>query len=190
MDGFTFFKSYYESAQHLSNKDQAAFYKLIMDYMFTGQEPSIDGHLMGFWLLIKPNLDTSKSRSKSGQKKSKQNQNKIKTESKSSSSPLEDKDKDKDKDNKHYEYHKFLFQLKKEVLTPTKVTKTKEGLKLFKSISDKKQLKDDYIKHQIDKKEYAQRITAFMEDYLSNKKNNVTANSSGLMVNKSGEFFL
>jgi len=60
MDGFTFFKSYYESAQHLSDKDQAQFYKLIMDYMFTGEEPQLQGHLMGFWLLVKPNLDTSK----------------------------------------------------------------------------------------------------------------------------------
>jgi len=96
MDGFTFFKSYYESAQHLSDKDQAQFYKLIMDYMFTGEEPQLQGHLMGFWLLTKPNLDTSKSRAKAGQTKSKENQKKIKPKSKPKPSPLEDKDKDKD----------------------------------------------------------------------------------------------
>ena len=79
MDGFTFFKSYYESAHHLSDKDQALFYKCIMDYMFTGKEPDIEGHLMGFWLLIKPNLDTSKKRAKAG---TEQNQKQIKTKSK------------------------------------------------------------------------------------------------------------
>ena len=96
MDGFTFFKSYYESAQHLNDEDQAMFYKLIMDYMFTGDEPVLDGHLMGFWLLVKPNLDTSKARSKAGQTESKQNQNRIKRKSNTKPSPLEDKDKDKD----------------------------------------------------------------------------------------------
>jgi len=96
MDGFTFFRSYYESAQHLNDDDQAVFYKLIMDYMFTGLEPKLDGHLMGFWLLVKPNLDTSKSRAKAGQTKSKPNQKRNKPKSKPKPSPLEDKDKDKD----------------------------------------------------------------------------------------------
>ena len=96
MDGFTFFKSYYESAQHLNDADQALFYKLVMDYMFTGEEPNLTGHIMGFWLLAKPNLDTSKARAKSGQTKSKPNQKTIKRKSKPKPSPLEDKDKDKD----------------------------------------------------------------------------------------------
>ena len=67
MDGFTFFKSYHDSAQHLTKKDQALFYKIIIDYIFTGVEPSGSGHLMGYWLLTKPNLDTSIARGKSGQ---------------------------------------------------------------------------------------------------------------------------
>lgn len=98
MDGFTFFKSYYESAQHLSDQDQAHFYKMIMDYMFTGEEPEIEGHLMGFWLLVKPTLDTSKKRAKAGQKKSNANQTQIKKKSKPKPSPLEEKEKEKDKD--------------------------------------------------------------------------------------------
>jgi len=115
MDGFTFFKSYYESAQHLSDKDQAQFYKLIMDYMFTSEEPQLQGHLMGFWLLVKPNLDTSKSRAKAGQTKSNANQNKIKPKSKPKPSPLEDKerDKDKDKDIKKQVKKDFTFKLSK-----------------------------------------------------------------------------
>jgi len=111
MDGFTFFKSYYESAQHLSDKDQAQFYKLIMDYMFTGEEPQLQGHLMGFWLLTKPNLDTSKSRAKAGQRKSKANQKQIKPKSKPKPSPLEDKERDKDKDIKKDIKKSFTFKL-------------------------------------------------------------------------------
>lgn len=59
----------------------------------------------------------------------------------------------------------FLSTLKSKVTIKSKVTKTKEGQKLFKQIEDKEQLIKDYIKHQEEKKEYAQRITAFMEDY-------------------------
>lgn len=69
-----------------------------MDYMFTGKEPQVEGHLMGFWLLVKPNLDTSKNRAKAGQTKSKQNQNKIKPKSKPKPSPLEEKEKEKEKE--------------------------------------------------------------------------------------------
>ncbi len=59
----------------------------------------------------------------------------------------------------------FLEELKSKVTIKSKVTKTKEGEKLFKHIEDKDKLLNDYIKHQLDKKEFAQRITAYMEDY-------------------------
>jgi len=151
MDGFTFFKSYYESAQHLSDKDQAQFYKLIMDYMFTGEEPQLQGHLMGFWLLTKPNLDTSKSRAKAGQAKSKPNQKKNKPKSKSKPSPLEEKDKDKDKerDNTIVEIISFLntkanknFKANSKTTTSHINARLKEGYSLedFKSVISKKTL--------------------------------------------------
>ncbi len=59
----------------------------------------------------------------------------------------------------------FLEELKSKVTIKSKVTKTKDGEKLFKQIEDKDKLLNDYIKHQLDKKEFAQRITAYMEDY-------------------------
>jgi len=62
-------------------------------------------------------------------------------------------------------YDAFLKELKSKVKTPSKVTKTKDGEKLFKKIEDKQKLISDYISHQEEKKEFAQRITAFMEDY-------------------------
>ncbi len=62
-------------------------------------------------------------------------------------------------------YDLFLTTLKSKVSIKSKVSKTKEGAKLFKQIEDKERLIQDYVKHQEEKKEYAQRITAYMEDY-------------------------
>lgn len=81
MDGFNFFRSYYEASKHLSDIEQGMFYKLIMEYMFEDKEPEIDGALMGFWVLLKPTLDISKTRSKASQTKSKAKQTEIKQKS-------------------------------------------------------------------------------------------------------------
>lgn len=62
-------------------------------------------------------------------------------------------------------YDEFISYLKSKSKYKTKVSKTKEGEKLFKQIEDKKKLIIDYLKHQEEKKDYAVRITAFMEDY-------------------------
>ena len=75
LEGFTFFTSYYNSAQHLTQKDQAIFYKMIIDYAFSGKEPNEKGHLMGYWELTKPNIDTSIARSKAGKSKNKDGTN-------------------------------------------------------------------------------------------------------------------
>lgn len=62
-------------------------------------------------------------------------------------------------------YDLFINYLKEKAPIKSKVTKTKDGENLFKQIEDKKQLILDYIAHQKEKKEFAIRITAFMEDY-------------------------
>jgi Mn-dependent DtxR family transcriptional regulator len=59
----------------------------------------------------------------------------------------------------------FLDQLKSSSKYKTKVTKTRDGEKLFKEIEDKGKLFSDYLKHQEEKKEFSVRITSFMEDY-------------------------
>lgn len=68
-------------------------------------------------------------------------------------------------------YEAFIAELKAKVSIKSKVTKTKEGEKIFKSIKDKQKLVTDYVNHQLEKKEYAQRITAFMEDYNPGQSN-------------------
>lgn len=71
------------------------------------------------------------------------------------------------KETKQNTYDIFLSFLESKVIYKSKVTKTKDGLKYFNQIDNKKQLAIDYIKYQIEKKEYAVRITDYMKDYNS-----------------------
>ena len=69
------------------------------------------------------------------------------------------------KETRQNTYDAFLEYLKSKCKYKSKITKTKEGKDLFNQIQDKKQLVIDYLKHQEDKKDFAVRITKFMEDY-------------------------
>lgn len=84
------------------------------------------------------------------------------------STPIKKKNLDKNKNNS---YDVFINFLKDKCKYKSKITKTKEGKDLFNQIQDKKQLVIDYLKHQEDKKEFAVRITKFMEDYNTVYKN-------------------
>lgn len=100
--GFTFFKSYYESLKNLKEKDKKEMINAILEYVFDDKIPNFNGTKKAVWLLIEPNLGTSKSRSNpysgaphgnSNASKEKQSKNNQKT-----INDLKDKDKDKDKD--------------------------------------------------------------------------------------------
>ena len=78
------------------------------------------------------------------------------------STPIKKKNLDKNKNNS---YDVFINFLKDKCKYKSKITKTKEGKDLFNQIQDKKQLVIDYLKHQEEKKDFAVRITKFMEDY-------------------------
>jgi len=81
------------------------------------------------------------------------------------STPQVEEEEKEQVQKKTSEYDDFLSQLKKACKYKSKVTKTKEGAKLFKAIQDKGKLFEDYIQHQLDKDNYAVVITKFMEDY-------------------------
>lgn len=66
---------------------------------------------------------------------------------------------------KQSDYDRFIEFLKSKCKYKSKVTKTKDGERLYKEIEDKKSLIKAYIQHQEEKKEFATRITKFMEDY-------------------------
>lgn len=74
-------------------------------------------------------------------------------------------------------YDSFIQFLKDKSKYKTKITKTKQGEKLFKQIEDKKQLVKDYLLHQEVKGEYAVRITSYMEDYETVYKHKEKENS-------------
>ena len=77
----------------------------------------------------------------------------------------ENKQTNKQYNNQKSEYELFIKDLKSKSNIPSKITSTKDGKKLFNTIDNKQQLVKDYISHQLDKKQFSQRITAFMEDY-------------------------
>ena len=80
-------------------------------------------------------------------------------------------------------YDVFMDDLKASCKIKSKVTKTKTGKELFKNFSDieLENLRSKYIAHQIEKGNYAKRVTAFMEDWSfeslssSNNKTNTTS---------------
>lgn len=102
--GFTFFKSYYECLCDLPIENRNEILNAMIDYVFGNIEPELKGLSKTIWVLIRPNLTTSKNRShrnagapkgnQNASKQSKNNQNTIKKQSLTSL----DKDKDKDKD--------------------------------------------------------------------------------------------
>ena len=68
MRGFTFFASYYDAIKGLKDEEQLQLYQAIMSYVFEGEEPELSGNVLSFFILMRPNLDTSKRRSESGSK--------------------------------------------------------------------------------------------------------------------------
>ena len=67
---FRFWVSYWDVAQELSPKQQGEFYRAVVDYMFSGDDPEdrLKGEVKLCFKAIKANLNTSKKRSDVGQK--------------------------------------------------------------------------------------------------------------------------
>lgn len=99
---FTFFRSYYEALNELSDKDKKALLVAIFDYVFADITPDFKGTKKSVWTLIEPTLSISKAKSNSTKSKSNQNQNEIKMKSnqnqKSSSVLPKEREKEKEKD--------------------------------------------------------------------------------------------
>ena len=65
---FTFFGSYFEAISKLPDEHQGDFYKALVAYAFTGEEPDFDGAdawaMQALFLAIKPNIDASMKQSR------------------------------------------------------------------------------------------------------------------------------
>ena len=70
-------------------------------------------------------------------------------------------------------YDAFIQRLKSHASIPSKITKTKRGKEIFMEIENKEDLVEDYLKHQFEKKEFAKRITDYMEDYSATPQEQV-----------------
>lgn len=63
---FSFFSSFYEAAQDLTDEQRLSLYDAMCAYAFEGFEPSFSGVMSTIWKLIKPNLDSSIKGQKTG----------------------------------------------------------------------------------------------------------------------------
>ncbi len=59
---FRFPVYFWEAAQSMTARDKAAFYAAIVDYSFTGVEPTLTGTVSIFWKLAKPLIHPPQSK--------------------------------------------------------------------------------------------------------------------------------
>lgn len=87
MNGFTFFRNYYEAINdadnELSEEEQGRLYNAIFAYVFEGKEPELKGACRMAFNLIRPSLDKSRRNSKnaSGKDESETETNEERNES-------------------------------------------------------------------------------------------------------------
>lgn len=61
--GFSFYRSYYDCLIELEEKDRNELLNAILEYVFENKKPKFSGIKKTIWVLIEPNLNTSKNRS-------------------------------------------------------------------------------------------------------------------------------
>lgn len=66
MNSFTFYNNYYELLDNLPREDKLIMLEAIVDYMFKGIEPDLNGLNKAIWINIKMPLDTSKNNAVNG----------------------------------------------------------------------------------------------------------------------------
>lgn len=109
VNGFTFWRTYWDVAQDYTPAQQGQLYRAIAEYMFADHdiEDELKGPIRSAYKALKPNIITSYKRSLAGREKGKQDGNNIEAKAKQSKSKSEAKVKqgqvkgqvkDKDKD--------------------------------------------------------------------------------------------
>lgn len=97
--GFTFFKSYFEAIEELSDSDKKEILFAMIQFIFKDKKPKFNGIKKIIWLLIEPTLTKSKRNSGNGQGKSesetKEKRNEIENEAKKKQNESETKAKTK-----------------------------------------------------------------------------------------------
>ena len=158
----------------ISDKTLAKYWKELLASQWLRREkrPPTDGKFAGGYLYQIGSFSISEEVSEKEESYSLNNTKPIKQE----------------ETNKRNTYKEFISSLKIASSIKSKVTETKEGRELFKSIEDKEKLFKDYIAHQLNKKEFAKRITAYMLDYeFHTKKEKADWSNRGIDDKSSNE---
>lgn len=192
-ESFLIYKSFYEPIKHLSDEDIGKLFRALFEYQINKTECTDVSIKMAFDFFKnqfrlddeKYNNKCQKNREIALKRWNKKYTNECERIQTDTNNADNEKDNEKEKDNNKSKYDLFIEYLKSVSKYKTKITKTKEGKKLFNTIEDKKQLVIDYLKHQEDKKEFSVRITSFMEDYNTVHKHNkpVKSNIKTVIVN-------
>ena len=86
--GYTHFRSYHDSIKDLDKEDKRDILEAIDDFMFEDIEPKLIGFKNSIWMLIKPNLISSKNKSRNYQNEPKKKQIKNKLKSKTNQNEI------------------------------------------------------------------------------------------------------
>lgn len=90
VNGFTFYRNYFELIRYLPNEERLKMYDAIFGYIFEEIEPELDGLNKGIWINLKMPLNTSKiniENGKKGGRPKKRNNNRIKNRRKTEEKP-------------------------------------------------------------------------------------------------------
>ena len=68
VNGFTFYRNYFELIRYLPNEERLKMYDAIFGYIFEEIEPEFDGLNKGIWINLKMTLNTSKTNIENGKK--------------------------------------------------------------------------------------------------------------------------
>lgn len=68
MDGFVFYRSFYDAMQFVDNDTKATLLDTICKYVFEGEVTDLDGVAGAMWTLIKPQIDANIKRREDGAK--------------------------------------------------------------------------------------------------------------------------
>ena len=63
---FTFWRSYYDAAKGLTDKQRLAFFDAVIQYGMDGEEIELEGVVKSMFILVKPTLSKSEKRAKAG----------------------------------------------------------------------------------------------------------------------------
>ena len=110
-DGFTFYKSFYESVLDYSKEEQEQLFRFIIEYALLGKEPCIDDkYLKSIFVLIKPNIDSSVKKydqrklARAGKTKEERKRNEIETKRSNNNKNNNNNDIKDEINNKNYLY--------------------------------------------------------------------------------------